>query len=142
MAQRNFIPGLTKRQSYYAAVVSAVVAGAGLYFLLRPKYRFRTIYDWDDGDITVLQGHPFTVRVPRGQGFIVASPDVVVKDQSDFANQTHLSLVSLPIVREPYSLRTAIIEEISGDTYPIRFVAVPMSMFAKPAQEALPEARR
>lgn len=142
MAQRNFIPGLTKRQSYYASVGFAAVAGAGLYFLLRPKYRFRSIYDWDDSDITVLQGHPFSVRVPRGQGFIVASPDVIVKSQADFANETHLSLVSLPIVRKPYNLQTSIIEEISGDTYPIRFVAVPMSMFALPAQEAISEERR
>ena len=119
-----------------------MVAGAGLYFTLRPKYRFKTIYDWDDGDITVLQGQPFAVRLPRGEGFIVASPDVVVKDQADFANETHLSLVSLPIVRKPYGLETVIIEEISGDAYPIHFVAVPMSMYAKPAREALPEARR
>lgn len=131
---RNFIPGLTKRGSYGVTAVGAVAIGVGLYLLLRSKYSFKPLYEWDDEDMTAVQGNPFTVRLPRGQRYIVASPDVLVQAQHDFANESHLVLVPLPVVATPYELQTVLVEEITGATFPIKFTAVPLEQLGPPSK--------
>lgn len=131
---RNFIPGLSKRASFGATAVGAVAIGVGLYLLLRSKYTFKPLYDWDDDDMHAVQGAPFTVRLPRGQRYIIASPDVLVQAQYDFANETHLVLVPLPVVSTPYELQTVLVEEVTGATFPVKFTAIPIDQLGPPSK--------
>ncbi len=130
MRRRNFIPGLTRRQSTIVTVGGAVLLGGLLYLALRSgKPRLKPIYDPGE-EMATVQGHPFTVRVPRGE-YMVPSPDVQALTQVDIGNHTHVVLQTLRSDREPYTIDTMLVERTTNRTHPIQIVAYPAETFVR-----------
>ena len=128
--RRNFIPGLNKKQSYIVSTGSAIVLGVVLYFAMRSKSpKIKTVYDWDD-TITVMQGAPIQVRLPRGQ-YQVISPDVLLMSQTDKGTETIVVIMTRPVADQMYSIDTLLVDQATNKTFPIHLEAWPSSAFER-----------
>jgi len=138
--RRNFIPGLTKKQSYVFTVGSAVAGGVVLYYMLRSNVpKLRSMYDWDD-TISTVQGGQVQVRLPRGQ-YVMVSPDVLLLSQQDFGNDTHAVIMPIPVADQMYSIDTLFADQLTSNTYPIHIEAWPSAAFERNPRTPLPRSR-
>ena len=120
------IPKLTKSQKQVAIVTAAVAVATVAYFALRAP-RMKSIYDWDD-DINAAQGHPFTVRVPRGT-YGVSSPDLVIVSELDVGTETHVTM--MPPLQQPetYEIKAVMVDEGGQMFFPIIVTARPANVY-------------
>lgn len=124
---------LTKDTKYAIGALLGVGAIVATYYVFRTP-PLKPIYEAGE-TMNVVQGHPFTVRFPRGD-YSVGSPDIMIQAQNDLGNETHVVLVT-PVspMGEPITIKTVIVEQDSGKPYPIEIVARPVTAYG-----ALPQA--
>lgn len=126
------------RETWIAIGVGSalVLVGMSIYGLTRPPTPIPSVQPWNSNPIRALQGAPVTISVPRGESFLVASPDVLLQAQSQQGNESHLVVVPLLTGQPEYTIKTVIVERGSGKVYPVEFLAVPVESLA--AGGALP----
>lgn len=112
----------TNRLMLYGAVGTALMLG--LYYMTRGP-QFKAIWDWNDL-IHTSPGALFRVRMPRGP-YTVASPDLKVHAQSSIGTETLVVMVAPVTEVEEYSITSVLINEDTGETYPIEVVVHPIS---------------
>ncbi len=119
-------------------VGSAVVLVAmAVYGLTRPPTPIPTVQPWNSKPIRALQGAAITIALPRGEDYLIASPDILLQAQSQQGNETHLIIVPLLTGQPEYTLKTVIVERASSKVYPIEVRAVPVQSLAG-GQESFP----
>lgn len=121
------------------AIGSAVVlVGMAIYGLASgpssPK-AIPTVQPWETRPIRALQGLPITISVPRGEQFLVASPDVLLQAQAQRGMDTHLVIVPLITGEPTYTIQTVVVDRTTNKTYPIEIRAEPIEAYV-PAVEA------
>lgn len=108
----------------FAWALGGMAAIFGIGYLASRKRDLPRLQPYDQ-DIEAIQGMPFTVAVPRGESFIVASPDVLLQAQVQRGNESHLVLATMPVDEPEYTIETVVVDQGTGDTYPIRIHARP-----------------
>ena len=121
----------TNRLMLYGAVGTALILGA--YYLMRGP-QFKAIWDWNDLMHT-SPGALFRVRMPRGP-YTVASPDLKVHAQTSVGTETLVVMVAPTSELEEYSIKSVLINEDTGETYPIEVVVHPISAIGTEGQSS------
>lgn len=114
---------------------AVVLVGTAIYGLTRDPTPIPTVQQWNMQPIRALQGIPITIAVPRGESFLVASPDVMLQAQVQRGNETHLVLVPLVTGEPTYTLSTVVVDRGSGKTYPIELHVRPIESYVQSTGE-------
>ena len=136
---RNFIPGLTKKQSTYVTLGAGAAIGALIYLAWRGRSKLSPSYDWDE-DIIVLQGAPFTVKLPRGE-YEVVSDDLLEQAQVHLGNETHLVLVATVSDSEVVEIDAVAVDKVSSDSFDLHIEAHPLESFQRRNRQSYHRAR-
>lgn len=115
------------RETYITIAIASTVTlvGLAIYGLTRPKTPISSVQPWNNKPIRAIQGIPITISVPRGEEFIIASPDIGLVAQVQRGNETHLVIQPMITGEPAYTINTVIVDRGSSRTYPIEVRAVP-----------------
>jgi hypothetical protein len=128
------------RETWIAiAIGSAVVlVGSAIYGLSTGgPTAIPAVQPWNQRPIRALQGIPITISVPRGESFLVASPDIMLQAQVQRGNDTHLVIVPLVTGEAAYTLETVIVDRTTNRTYPIELHVRPIESYVERNPEAI-----
>jgi hypothetical protein len=112
---------------------AVVLVSVAIFGLTRPPTPIPSVQPWNNKPIRAIQGIAITISLPRGESFIVASPDVRIQAQVQRGNESHLVIVPLIVDEPTYTLETVIVEQGSGRTYPIVLRAQPIQTYVEAA---------
>jgi hypothetical protein len=121
------------RETWLAIGIGSAVllSGMAIYGLTRPLPPIPAVQKWNQRPLRMLQGLPGTIAFPRGESYIVASPDVLLQAQAQRGNESHLILVPLVTDGPAYTLETVVIEQGSGRTFQIQIHARPITDYVE-----------
>lgn len=131
--KKNFLDKDAQKKALVAGGIALV--GVPLILAYRSWYRDKNPQlksPYRPGDrIQVMQGVPFDVIVPRGR-YVVPSNDVITAVQTDVGADTYVSLVTEPIVDDPYVIETLLINEADNSKqFKIKIQAYPTEDFVR-----------
>lgn len=105
---------------------AVVLVAMAVYGLTRPPTPIPTVQPWNSKPIRALQGVGVTIAVPRGEEYLIASPDILLQAQSQQGNESHLVIVPLLTGQPEYVIKTVAVERGSSKVYPLEIRAVPV----------------
>lgn len=111
----------------------AVLLAIAVYGLMAPKNAIPAVQKWNTKPIRALQGVGVTVSFPRGESFVVASPDIEIQAQVQQGNESHLVLRPKIVNQPEYRIVTTVIDRTTTRVYPIELLVKPIENYIEGA---------